>query len=136
MNGTELSPWRGRLAIRVESEPVQVLSAAFELSGSAPAGALTLFTPLGTTAAALSWTPEGSTLRSNAEVRQFATLGALMRQTLGAELPITALFAWLAGDTAASDGWQVDVSQRPNGRITVRRQSPLPMAEMRVVLDP
>jgi outer membrane lipoprotein LolB len=136
MNGTELSPWRGRLAIRVESEPVQVLSAAFELSGSAPAGALTLFTPLGTTAAALSWTPEGSTLRSNAEVRQFATLGALMRQTLGAELPITALFAWLAGDTAASDGWQVDLSQRPNGRITVRRQSPLPMAEMRVVLDP
>jgi outer membrane lipoprotein LolB len=91
---------------------------------------------LGTTAAALSWTPEGSTLRSNAEVRQFATLGALMRQTLGAELPITALFAWLAGDTAASDGWQVDLSQRPNGRITVRRQSPLPMAEMRVVLDP
>ncbi|MCX7226603.1 MAG: hypothetical protein NT071_13570 [Burkholderiales bacterium] len=136
MNGTELSPWRGRLAIRVESEPVQVFSAAFELSGSAPAGALTLFTPLGTTAAALSWTPEGSTLRSNAEVRQFATLGALMRQTLGAELPITALFAWLAGDTAASDGWQVDLSQRPNGRITVRRQSPLPMAEMRVVLDP
>lgn len=136
MNGTELSPWRGRLAIRVESEPVQVFSAAFELSGTAPAGALTLFTPLGTTAAALSWTPEGSTLRSNAEVRQFATLGALMRQTLGAELPITALFAWLAGDTAASDGWQVDLSQRPNGRITVRRQSPLPMAEMRVVLDP
>ena len=136
MTGTELSPWRGRLAIRVESEPVQVFSAAFELSGTAPAGALTLFTPLGTTAAALSWTPEGSTLRSNAEVRQFATLGALMRQTLGAELPITALFAWLAGDTAASDGWQVDLSQRPNGRITVRRQSPLPMAEMRVVLDP
>ena len=136
MNGTERSPWRGRLAIRVESEPVQVFSAAFELSGSAPAGALTLFTPLGTTAAALSWTPEGSTLRSNAEVRQFATLGALMRQTLGAELPITALFAWLAGDTAASDGWQVDLSQRPNGRITVRRQSPLPTAEMRVVLDP
>ena len=136
MNGTELSPWRGRLAIRVESEPAQVFSAAFELSGSAPAGALTLFTPLGPTAAALSWTPEGGTLRSNSEVRQFATLGALMRQTLGAELPITALFAWLAGDTAVSDGWQVDLSQRPNGRITVRRQSPLPMAEMRVVLDP
>lgn len=136
MNGSELSPWRGRLAIRVESEPVQVFSAAFELSGSAPAGALTLFTPLGTTAAALSWTPEGSTLRSNAEVRQFPTLEALMRQTLGAELPITALFAWLAGDTATSAGWQVDLSQRPNGRITVRRQSPLPMAELRVVLDP
>ena len=136
MNGTELSPWRGRLAIRVESEPVQVFSAAFELSGSAPNGALTLFTPLGTTAAALSWTPDGSTLRSNAEVRQFANLGALMRQTLGAELPITALFAWLAGDTATSAGWQVDLSQRPNGRITVRRQSPLPMAELRVVLDP
>ena len=136
MNGSELSPWRGRLAIRVESEPVQVFSAAFELSGNAPAGALTLFTPLGTTAAALSWTPEGSTLRSNAEVRQFPTLEALMRQTLGAELPITALFAWLAGDTATSAGWQVDLSQRPNGRITVRRQSPLPMAELRVVLDP
>jgi outer membrane lipoprotein LolB len=136
MNGTELSPWRGRLALRVESEPAQVFAAAFELSGSAPAGALTLFTPLGTTAAALSWTPEGSTLRNNVEARQFATLGALMRQTLGAELPIAALFAWLAGDPATSAGWQVDLSQRPNGRITVRRQSPLPMAELRVVLDP
>ena len=135
MNGSDASPWRGRLAIRVESEPVQVFSAAFELSGSAPAGALTLFTPLGTTAAALSWTPEGSTLRSHAEVRQFATLAALMRQTLGAELPITSLFAWLAGDTATSAGWQVDLSQRPNGRITVRRQSPLPVAELRVILD-
>ncbi len=136
MNGSDASPWRGRLAIRVESAPVQVFSAAFELSGSASAGALTLFTPLGTTAAALSWTPEGSTLRSPAEVRQFATLAALMRQTLGAELPITALFGWLAGDTAASAGWQVDLSERPKGRITVRRQSPLPMAELRVVLDP
>ncbi len=135
MNGTEFSPWRGRLALRVESEPAQVFSAAFELSGSAPAGALTLLTPLGTTAAALSWTPEGSTLRSNVEVRQFATLGALMRQTLGAELPIAALFAWLAGDPVASAGWQVDLSQRPNGRITMRRQLPLPVAELRVVLD-
>jgi outer membrane lipoprotein LolB len=136
MNGTELSPWRGRLAIRVESEPVQAFSAAFELSGGATAGALTLLTPLGTTAAALTWTPEGSTLRSSAEVRQFPTLGALMRQTLGAELPVAALFAWLSGDTATAAGWQADLSQRDNGRITARRDLPLPVTELRLVLEP
>ena len=61
---------------------MQSFSAAFELSGNAQAGALTLFTPLGTTAAALSWTPQASTLRSNTETRQFDSLGALMQQTL------------------------------------------------------
>jgi len=136
MNGTELSPWRGRLAIRVESEPVQAFSAAFELSGGATAGALTLLTPLGTTAAALTWTPEGSTLRSSAEVRQFPTLGALMRQTVGAELPVAALFAWLNGGTATAAGWQADLSQRDNGRITARRDLPLPVTELRLVLEP
>jgi outer membrane lipoprotein LolB len=120
----------------VEAQPVQSFSAAFELSGNAQAGALTLFTPLGTTAAALSWTPQASTLRSNTETRQFDSLGALMQQTLGAELPVAALFAWLAGDAVAVAGWQADLSQRGNGRIGARRDAPLPAAELRLVLEP
>jgi len=120
----------------VEAEPVQSFTATFELSGNAQTGALTLFTPLGTTAAALNWSPQSSTLRSNAESRQFASLGALMQQTLGAELPVAALFAWLAGDAMAAEGWQADLSQRASGRIGARRDAPLPVAELRLVLAP
>lgn len=115
---------------------MQSLSAAFELSGNAQAGELTLFTPLGTTAAALSWSPQGSTLRSNTEIRQFDSLGALMQQTLGAELPVDALFAWLAGDAVVVAGWQADLSQRRSGRIGARRDTPLPVAELRLMLEP
>lgn len=115
---------------------MQSFSATFELSGNAQTGALTLFTPLGTTAAALTWSPQASTLRSNAETRQFDSLGTLMQQTLGAELPVAALFAWLAGEAVAVAGWQADLSQRSSGRIGARRDTPLPAAELRLVLEP
>ena len=120
----------------METQPVQSFTANFELIGNAQTGALTLFTPLGTTAAALNWSPQASTLRSNAETRQFDSLGALMQQTLGAELPVAALFAWLAGDAVAAAGWQADLSQRASGHIGARRDTPLPVAELRLVLEP
>ncbi|NBY28338.1 MAG: hypothetical protein EBQ71_16015 [Betaproteobacteria bacterium] len=75
MNGSEAWPWRGRLSVRVESQPVQSFSAGFELSGNADAGALTLYTPLGTTAAAMAWSPQLSLLRSTARPSNSAPLG-------------------------------------------------------------
>ncbi|NDB00857.1 MAG: outer membrane lipoprotein LolB [Betaproteobacteria bacterium] len=102
MNGSEAWPWRGRLSVRIESQPVQSFTAGFELSGNADAGALTLYTPLGTTAAAMAWSPQLSLLRVNSQTQQFSSLGALMQQTLGTALPVEALFAWLAGEPMAA----------------------------------
>lgn len=131
--------WRGRLAVRVESEAPQTqpqsFAAEFELSGTARDGALTLYTPLGNTAAALSWSAQTATMRSQGEVRHFESLDALIKQAVGTEIPVLALFAWLAGDNMTVAGWSADLSQHANGRITARRTAPAPSAELRLVLE-
>jgi outer membrane lipoprotein LolB len=137
--GSDGSPWRGRLAVQIEADPnasePQSFSAAFELSGSAPDGALTLFTPIGTTAAALSWTPSTAVLKTNGETQRFASLDALIKQVIGTEIPVAALFAWLAGENMNAAGWSADLSRQTDGRITARRLTPAPAAELRLVLD-
>lgn len=137
--GSETAPWRGRIAVRIEAAPnaseSQSFSAAFELSGSAPAGALTLYTPIGTTAAALSWTPRTAVLKTNGDIQSFATLDALIKQVVGTEIPVAALFAWLAGENMNADGWIADLSRQTDGRITARRLTPAPVAELRLVLE-
>jgi outer membrane lipoprotein LolB len=131
--------WRGRLAVRVEadfspSQP-QSFSAAFELTGTPLAGELTLYTPLGTTVAALSWSTQTAVMRSNGNTRTFESLDALIKQALGTDIPVTALFAWLAGDNVQVAGWRADLTQHADGRITARRTEPTPVAELRLVLE-
>ncbi len=138
LNEVEVSVWRGRLAVRIEPEqaPPQAFSAGFELLGDAKTGQLTLFTPLGSTAAALSWSAQTAVMRtSNGDVRYFESLDALISQALGTEIPVAALFAWLAGDLITVAGWQADLSQHADGRITARRTAPTPLAELRLVLE-
>lgn len=135
-NQSEVSLWRGRLAVRVESDQPQSLAAGFELTGNALAGELTLYTPLGNTAAALSWSSQTAFMRANGDVRYFESLDVLIKQALGTEIPVVALFAWLAGDNMAVAGWSADLSQHANGRITARRTAPAPQAELRLVLEP
>lgn len=136
---SNLTVWRGRLSVRVDSAQAppqaQSFSAAFELSGSAQAGELALYTPLGSTAAALAWSPQTATLRSNDEVRHFESLDALIKQALGTDIPVSALFSWLAGDDVAAAGWRADLSQHAFGRIIARRTQPAPLAELRLILD-
>ncbi|HPH13519.1 MAG TPA: lipoprotein insertase outer membrane protein LolB [Burkholderiaceae bacterium] len=128
--------WQGRLALRVDSDPPQSFAAAFELTGAAAAGELVLSTPIGTTLAILTWSPQSARLRSNGEVRSFDSLDALALQATGATtIPIASLFDWLAGVATPTDGWQADVTQLANGRITARRTAPLPTAELKLVLD-
>ena len=133
-NGTK-NAWQGRLALRVDSDPPQSFAAAFELTGAAGAGELVLFTPIGTTLAILTWSPQSALLRSNGEVRSFDSLDALALQATGATIPIARLFDWMAGVATPTDGWQADVTQLANGRITARRTAPLPSAELKLVLD-
>lgn len=137
--GSEATPWRGRLAVRIEADPnasdSQSFSAAFELSGSATDGALTLFTPIGTTAAALSWTPDTAVLKTNGDTQRFASLNALIKQVIGTEIPVAALFGWLTGENMNAAGWSADLSRQTDGRITAKRLTPAPAAELRLVLD-
>lgn len=127
--------WRGRLALRVESEPPQSFFAGFELSGHAGQGELRLFSPLGTTLADLRWSPQSATLSNNGETRQFESLDALATQATGTAIPIAALFQWLAGVQTGADGWSADLSQLDDGRLTARRTQPAPAAELRLILE-
>jgi outer membrane lipoprotein LolB len=127
--------WRGRLALRVDSEPPQAFSAGFELSGQATQGELRLYSPLGTVLAELRWTPQTATLTRNGETQQFDSLDALATQASGAALPVATLFQWLAGVQTTADGWRADLSQLDAGRLTAQRTAPAPATELRLLLE-
>ncbi len=132
--GTQ-GPWSGRLALRLDSTPPQSFTAAFELKGRAEAGELDLRTPLGNTAAQLSWAPGKATLRAGSDVRDFESLDALAAHVTGTALPVAALFDWLAGIPTTAAGWSADLADLPAGRLQARRTMPAPAADLRLVLD-
>ena len=128
--------WQGRLALRIESAPPQLFSADFDLSGNAEAGELLLSGPLGQRVAQLRWSPGRAIWQGNGETRTFDTLDALSTQLSGTPLPLAALFEWLAGREAAADGWQADLTQLTEGRLTARRLQPEPVAELKLIIEP
>lgn len=137
--GAQLPSWSGRLSVRVDAAEAlasQSFSSAFDLQGDAQRGQLHFYTPLGSTAAAITWTPEQASLRSGNDSQSFSSIDALIAQVLGTPVPVAALFAWLAGEPTSPDGWQVDQSQWGSGKITARRSNPAPRAEIRVILEP
>ena len=127
--------WPGRLALQVDGEDTQSFAASFELRGNADAGELRLFTPLGSTVAAVDWNSSGATLRSGEQVRRFASLDALAASASGNPIPVAALFDWLRGVPSAVPGWIPDLRLLPQGRLTARRTDPLPAMTLRIVLD-
>jgi outer membrane lipoprotein LolB len=135
--------YRGRLALKIgddapanSSQPQpQSFSAAFELTGNAQNGSLEFYSPLGSTLAALRWTPQIAQLQRNGETRLFDSLENLLLNATGASIPVASLFAWLAGNNAAVDGWDADLSQFTNQRIVARRASPKPGLELRLILE-
>lgn len=127
--------WSGRIAIQILKEPGESLSASFELQGSAKLGEMVLLSPIGTTLAKLAWTPEWASLEQGNQRIRSASLQSLGNRLTGTELPITALFEWLAGKPAESPGWQVDLSSHAQGRITAERRLPAPATVLRIVLD-
>jgi len=131
--------WNGRMSVRVEATAVQgpqAFSSTFELQGGPAQGHLHFYTPLGSTAAAIVWSPKQAQLQAGTDIQYFNNITELIERVLGTQVPVAALFAWLAGDHLSLDGWQVDQSQFDHGKITARRSSPLPSAEIRVVLEP
>ena len=128
--------WRGRLALRIDGDQAKSFFASFELSGHAQAGELLLSGPLGSAVADLHWTSQVAYLRSNGQTQSFDSLDALAAQATGTAIPIGALFRWLNGQPAHADGWQADLSELSQGRLLARRTQPLPMAELRLILEP
>jgi outer membrane lipoprotein LolB len=135
--------YRGRLALKIgDDAPVnssqqqpQSFSAAFELTGNAQNGSLQFYSPLGSTLAALSWTPQTAQLQRNGETRVFDSLENLLLNATGASIPVASLFAWLTGNNTVADGWDADLSQFSNQRIIARRAIPQPSLELRLILE-
>jgi outer membrane lipoprotein LolB len=127
--------WSGRMAIQVLKDPPESLSAGFELQGSALTGEMVLLSPIGTTLARLEWTPHGARLEQGQQKFDSTSLQRLGARLTGTELPIAALFEWLAGRTAEAPGWQVDLSAHAQGRISAERREPSPGAVLRIALD-
>ena len=67
----------GRLSVRVESDPVRALSAAFELSGNAREGAMALTSPLGNTLAQARWKPDDVMLETPGSRQRYPDLDTL-----------------------------------------------------------
>ena len=118
------------------SEPAQSFSASFELKGKPERGELTLISPLGNVLGVLRWSPGQAELDSGQQkIQRFESVNALMAQATGADVPLTALFAWLQGNNANVNGWSADLSRHAEGRISAKRTQPAPQADLRVVLD-
>jgi outer membrane lipoprotein LolB len=127
--------WSGRLALQLQSTPPQNWSTGFELQGSASQGQLLLLSPIGTTLARLSWTPQQAQLEQGQDKTESTSLQSLSQRLTGTNLPIAALFDWLAGQATPVSGWQVDLSAHPLDRLTARRTTPEPKAVLRILLD-
>ena len=133
--GPESGYWQGRIAVKVASTPEQAFSANFELEGSTKAGRMELTTALGTTVARMQWNTGGAELQASGATRAYPSLPELTLATMGAELPVDALFQWLQGQAAASTGWQTDLSQWEAGRISAQRNSPEPRVDLKILLE-
>lgn len=134
--------WKGRLSVLVASDSVmeteqpKSFMASFELSGNAEAGELLLLSPLGSTIARLFWRPGRATLQQGGQERVYASLDELATLATGTPLPVAALFAWLHGQPQEAGGWKADLSRlKKDGRLSARRLTPSPAAELRVVLE-
>lgn len=127
--------WQGRLALTVQSTPVQAFSANFELQGNAQTGSLVLSTMLGSTLARIEWTDTTATLVSGNDTRAFDSLPTLLRHTVGTDLPVASLFAWLQGQAATAPEWEADLTQLDQGRLNAKRTSVVNPAELKIILD-
>ncbi len=111
------------------------MSAGFSLRGNARHGELDLYSPLGTTLGALQWAPQTVQLSQNGSRQNFQSLSDLTEKTMGAALPIDAMFQWIQGNQATATGWQADLSSATQGVVTARRTAPLPEVSLRIKLD-
>jgi outer membrane lipoprotein LolB len=129
------SNWTGRLSLQVDGDPAQSFSALFDLRGTPVRGSLVLTTPIGSTLAELSWSPEEAVMRSGNETRRYDSVEALILAATGASIPVDALFGWLDGRDEQVAGWRADLQQVASGRLRAVRESPSPRADLRIAFQ-
>ena len=127
--------WQGRMSLTVHLTPVQHVAAAFELEGNAIQGELTLFSPLGHPSLVLRWSPEQAQWLQNGKTRNFANLSEMTLAATGTDLPMDALFEWLAGRDLAVPGWTLKRSGSA-GRWSAQRSQPAPAVTLTVSPTP
>jgi len=98
-------------------------------------GELRLFGPLGNTLAVLTWLPDGAILSEGGRQQSAPSIDTLLRQTVGAEIPLTGLFHWLHRMPTVIDGWRADLSQMDHGLLRLQRLQPLPLVDLRLQLE-
>ena len=133
---TDEAHWTGRLALQVESEPPQSYAGGFELHGSAAQGELVLSSPLGQTMAVVRWNTDGAELRQGERRTRGESLDDLTRALTGTAMPVAAMFDWLRGRDSRADGWEADLSRHDEGRVSARRTTPQPAAQLRLIIQP
>lgn len=153
--------YTGRIAVRREAapdQPARSISGLFELSGSTASGQLVLTSAIGVTLARASWShpagprgePSDIELEADGDTRHYGTLGDMMQQAIGDQLPLAAMFDWLAGRPWPAEpftrvpgstsfdqlGWHVDPSHlAAAGLVDAERSVPAPPLHVRVKLD-
>ena len=127
--------WQGRMSLTVHQTPVQHVSAAFELEGNAIEGELTLFSPLGHASLVLRWSPGLAQWLQNGQTRNFANLSEMTQAATGTDLPLTALFEWLAGRDLAVPGWTIERTGSA-GPWSAKRHQPEPAVTLMVSPSP
>lgn len=132
---TTAQEWQGRISVSVQNNPPTAMSAGFSLRGNAVQGELDLYSPLGTTLASLQWNPQSVRLVQGQTPEHFESLDQLTEKTTGAPLPIEAIFGWLQGRPLSAQGWQADLTDASQGRLTAQRITPLPEVTLRIKLD-
>jgi outer membrane lipoprotein LolB len=90
---------------------------------------------LGTTLATLNWTADAAFLTTNGSPQRFDSVQALTLYATGVDIPVTQLFAWLEGNEAAAQGWEVDLRDFELGRVSARRSGLDLQAELKIVIE-
>jgi outer membrane lipoprotein LolB len=154
-----LPPVAGRFALRLTDAggTVRSSSARFEAIGDEAVGALSVYSPVGTTLAQARWSPQAVELSTPGQTRRFDSLETLAQTLFGEPLPLPALVHWLRGqpwpraphrrlDAHATLsptvtrfeqlGWTVDITGLSEGSVIATRVAPPPAVDLRVRLDP
>lgn len=133
----KIGHWQGRLSLKVLQEPPEHISANFEINGRPEQGELALFSPIGTTLAVARWNPNSAELLEGQKVKSFVSVQAMTHQLTGNSLPLPEIMTWLDHDGAELPGWTLKSENTPNSRrVFAKRQTPLPMLELTLVIDP
>jgi outer membrane lipoprotein LolB len=136
---SEIDPllhWQGKISAKVHSTPMRVFYADFDLDGSPISGTLALQAPLGIRIADMRWDSDAATLVASGKSQQFESLQSMVFYAVGVDLPVAYIFDWLEGKSTSHPNWQVDLSERANGRITAQKIAPEPKVDLKIFVEP